>query len=229
MSIRRSCGRAAPRSGFTMIEIAICLAIIALALVAIIGVLPTGMNVQRDNRQETIINQDGALFLEAIRSGAQGVAGVAELTNSVEVLTTNRQLYSDARKSPPVCTNSAMIISALCTPGETNWMTNAAVVRALSGSAAEQSAATREVAFKYILESCVLPFTHGSDTNFGANSRSGVMSNHVYDVRLTFRWPIVPAPASPLTYAPAPNARTRVFRALVTGSLAQTNGYFFRP
>ena len=37
---------------FTMIEIAICLAIIGIALVAIIGVLPLGMNVQRDNREE---------------------------------------------------------------------------------------------------------------------------------------------------------------------------------
>jgi len=32
---------------FTMIEIALCLAIIGFALVAIIGVLPTGMGVQK--------------------------------------------------------------------------------------------------------------------------------------------------------------------------------------
>jgi len=43
---------------FTMIEIAICLGVIGFALVAIIGILPTGMSVQKDNRQETIINQD---------------------------------------------------------------------------------------------------------------------------------------------------------------------------
>ena len=47
-----------PISGFTMVEIAICLAIIGIALVSIIGVLPIGMNTQRDNREETIINQD---------------------------------------------------------------------------------------------------------------------------------------------------------------------------
>ncbi|HLZ53286.1 MAG TPA: prepilin-type N-terminal cleavage/methylation domain-containing protein, partial [Verrucomicrobiae bacterium] len=41
-----------PIGGFTMVEIAICLAIIGIALVAIIGVLPAGLNVQRDNREE---------------------------------------------------------------------------------------------------------------------------------------------------------------------------------
>ena len=54
-----------------MVEIAICLAVIGFALVAIIGVLPMGMNTQRDNREETIINQDATVFIEAIRNGAQ--------------------------------------------------------------------------------------------------------------------------------------------------------------
>ena len=47
-----------------MVEIAICLAIIGIALVAIIGVLPIGMNTQRDNREETIINQDATVLIE---------------------------------------------------------------------------------------------------------------------------------------------------------------------
>lgn len=68
------------QSAFTMIEIAIALAVIAFALVAIIGVLPLGMNVQKENRQQTIINQDAAYFLEAIRNGAQGAD---DLTNYV--------------------------------------------------------------------------------------------------------------------------------------------------
>ena len=56
------------RGGFTMIELVICLGIIAFALVAIIGVLPVGINVQKDNREETIIVQDGLYWMEAIRS-----------------------------------------------------------------------------------------------------------------------------------------------------------------
>ncbi|HEU6449019.1 MAG TPA: hypothetical protein VFV23_11335 [Verrucomicrobiae bacterium] len=67
-----------------MIEIAISLAIIGIALVAIIGVLPLGMNVQRDNREQTIINQDASVFIEGIRGGARGLD---DLTNYVYTIT----------------------------------------------------------------------------------------------------------------------------------------------
>jgi len=83
----------APRAvaGFTMVEIAICLAIIGLALVAIIGVLPLGMNVQRDNREETVINQDATVFMESIRNGVR--AGF-DLTNYVFLITNYVTEYS---------------------------------------------------------------------------------------------------------------------------------------
>jgi hypothetical protein len=74
-----------------MVEIALCLAIIGFALVAIIGVLPAGMNVQRNNREETIINQDAAVWMNAIRSGAQGCD---DLTNCVIGITNYWTVYS---------------------------------------------------------------------------------------------------------------------------------------
>ena len=67
-----------------MIEIALSLAVIGFALVAIIGILPTGMGVQKDNRQETIINQDANMFLDALRNGQ---AGLDDLTNYVLAIT----------------------------------------------------------------------------------------------------------------------------------------------
>jgi prepilin-type N-terminal cleavage/methylation domain-containing protein len=73
-----------PQSGFTMVEVAISLAIIGIALVAIIGVLPLGMNVQRDNREATVINQDATVFIEAIRNGSRGMD---DLTNYVYAIT----------------------------------------------------------------------------------------------------------------------------------------------
>ena len=79
------------QSGFTMIEIALCLAIIGFALVAIIGVLPTGLNVQKDNREETIINQDAAVWMDAIRHGAQGYD---DLTNYVIAITNTVWSYT---------------------------------------------------------------------------------------------------------------------------------------
>jgi len=43
-------------------------------------VLPVGINVQKDNREETVINQDGMFWMEAIRSGS---TGMNDLTNHV--------------------------------------------------------------------------------------------------------------------------------------------------
>src|SRR3989440_390853 len=71
-------------AAFTMVEIALCLGVIAFALVAIIGVLPTGIRVQRDNREDTVINQEGLLWVEAIRSGSRGLD---YLTNYVDTIT----------------------------------------------------------------------------------------------------------------------------------------------
>ncbi len=80
-----------PVAGFTMVEIAICLAIIGIALVAIIGILPAGLNVQKDNRQETLIDQDATVFIENIRNGARGLN---DLTNYVFVISNTWTLYS---------------------------------------------------------------------------------------------------------------------------------------
>jgi type II secretory pathway pseudopilin PulG len=79
-------------SAFTLIEIAICLAIIGFALIAIIGVLPYGMNTQRDVREETIINQDATVLLEAIRTGARQSD---YLTNYVFAITNYWQNYDN--------------------------------------------------------------------------------------------------------------------------------------
>lgn len=62
-------GRQSSARGFTMIEIAICLGIIAISLVAIIGILPTGLRVQQDNMRDSLLAQDGMLLLDAMRSG----------------------------------------------------------------------------------------------------------------------------------------------------------------
>jgi type II secretory pathway pseudopilin PulG len=71
-------------AAFTMVEIALCLGVIAFALVAIIGVLPTGLQVQKENNEDTVLNQDGMLLLEAIRSGSRGLD---YLTNYFDLIT----------------------------------------------------------------------------------------------------------------------------------------------
>ena len=75
-----------------MIEIALALAVIGIALVAVIGALPQGVEVQRDNRRETIINQDANFYMNALRGGAQRLD---DLTNYVRCVT-NHWVYFES-------------------------------------------------------------------------------------------------------------------------------------
>ena len=174
-------GRARPRrcvSGFTMVEIAISLGVIAIALVAILGVLPTGVRVQRDNREDTILNQEGTFLVEAIRSGARGLD---YLTNYFDTITiSNLTLlkatthYNPAGFVPAPApnttlerslTNGQAIVELLTYPkftvenGRPNTNRVTARVRALTGSAAEkgQSGPARDFAFAYQVISEVVP------------------------------------------------------------------------
>lgn len=95
MRITRSLRNAA---AFTLVEIALALAIIGFALVAIIGVLPFGLNVQKENREETIVVQEANFFLNAIRNGARGLD---DLTNYVDNITNHQTLFVITPGTPP--------------------------------------------------------------------------------------------------------------------------------
>jgi type II secretory pathway pseudopilin PulG len=154
------------QSAFTMVEIALCLAIIGFALVAIIGVLPFGLNVQKNNRQETVINQDATVWMDAIRNGAQGmndltnyVLGITNywtrFTQSGFLSASGRDVYDSSHSAvtsasvgPTGCrlTTGARIVGLLSTPRITAWGTRGgfqsnfivADVRAMSGYAVEK-------------------------------------------------------------------------------------------
>ena len=165
---------AGKEAAFTMVEIALCLGVIAIALVAIIGVLPTGVRVQKDNREDTIINQEGLLWLEAIRSGSKGLDYLTNYVDSIAVTNVGSggrtvTIYTNSpglfkAGNPAIngsMTNGHEIVSLLTLPkyftnqipGTTNYVT--ARVRAISGSAADKSrsAAARDFAFAYQLTS----------------------------------------------------------------------------
>ncbi len=61
--------RTRARAAFTLAEVALALAVVAFGLVAVLGVLPVGLNVQRDNREDTLIKNDGEYWMNAIRGG----------------------------------------------------------------------------------------------------------------------------------------------------------------
>jgi type II secretory pathway pseudopilin PulG len=171
--LRRQAQRAAafsPRrratAGFTMVEIALCLAIVGFALVAIIGVLPAGLNVQKDNREDTILNQDASVWLDAIRAGGAGPdwgGNYDELTNYVDRIVVQSTPYTVtptstnagatttllAQFKPPatvLLTNGAQIIGLLSTPKIVSYPNGSfvsnyvyAYCRAISGAAVEKA------------------------------------------------------------------------------------------
>jgi len=173
-------------AGFTMVEIAISLGVVAFALVAIVGVLPTGFKAQRENREETIINQEGTLWLEAIRGGA---IGLDYLTNHVDYIErvdpgvgtinyfTNHYNARDVSVPGPAHPffNGRDIIGLLTVlrSPQNGSPTNLlppfarAYVRAISGSAADK-APQNDTAFQYRMTVEVAPYyaAVGMSTNF---------------------------------------------------------------
>jgi type II secretory pathway pseudopilin PulG len=163
---------------FTMIEIAIAIAVIGFALVAIVGILPLGLNVQKDNREDTIVNADGRYFMDVIRFGRQGVTqdqgkALDFLTNYVESITITKSPPPANAPTPMTfavaqgtLTNGQEIMDLLCTPryepAGTNFIftnTVVATIRGMSGSAQEQYGANNQVAFKYQMEVQLVPYS----------------------------------------------------------------------
>lgn len=189
------------KAGFTMVEIAMAVAVIAFALVAIVGLLPLGMETQRDNREETIVNHDGTYLLDAIRGGGQYID---ELTNFVDMVFIDKKAVA--------ITSGADVIRALSSVNTTNSV----VMRAISGAASVRSPDAKDFAMRYEVRSTVQPVsTLGSvdPVEYGTN-----FVESLYEVRLALFWPVTP------TGATADNARRQVFRTMVSGSV-DTNGF----
>jgi type II secretory pathway pseudopilin PulG len=244
-SILRPAGR---RSGFTMVEIAISLGVVAIALVAIMGVLPTGMRVQKDNREETVINQDGTYLIEALRSGSYHLD---ELTNHFEWIRISNSVSNVryvAGPNPGDLNNGFKVLGLLGTPkfqllqGRVVSNTITSRVRSICGGAAEKGKGSREFQFSYLLTSEVVPLSlyPSALTNF---TESGLAAPEVflrsnrwvqarnhesnfYELRLTFRWPLIEVGKD----IEAGNNK-KSFRAMVPGYLLATNQlyHFLQP
>lgn len=201
------------RSAFTMVEIAICIAVVAFALVAIIGVLPTGFQVQRENREDTLIGQEGMLWLEAIRSGAMGMD---YLTNHVEYIEQIKRTGTATGRVilgyPTNYTRGWEIVSLLTQPkyvensnGTWTVTRTRALVRSITGSAANMTP-DNDFAFTYLLEVDAMPFSAFApvQTNWrnSALSPAEVMTRsnnwvvavnqarNAWALKLSLRWPV---------------------------------------
>jgi hypothetical protein len=234
------------RSAFTLIEIALALAVIGFALAAIVGVLPFGMDAQRDNRQKTIIASEAGVWMNAIRNGNDGLNN---LTNYV-IAVSNYVQAVDMRNNNPVgaprtefFANPVFIeqpnivpvniIGVVSIPKyrpcedtnvqgymfiETNTQVNV-YCRAMSGSAMDASPQCDDT---------LKDSTFSYRLTVEIVSTPALANNH--DLRLTFRWPVRP------TGEAGPGRA--VFRTQVSGRLdgstVQTRAgsvreYFFEP
>ena len=116
-------------AAFTMIEIAICLAIIGFALMTIIMVLPVGMNTQRDVREETIVAQDASMLLETIRSGSRGAD---DLTNYVYAITNYWQQYNNNGVPMAVSGQNGFSFASSSIPN--NWPLDKSLLQLTNGA-----------------------------------------------------------------------------------------------
>jgi hypothetical protein len=196
--------------------------VIAFALVAIMGILPLGLTVQRDNRFETIINQDATYWLEAIRDGAQDTSiDSIDLTNYVErIVVTNVNtgfaVGYTAVGVPPL-DYSSNIVGILTRPFDTNVFVFADV-RAFSGSVGEKRS---DVSFTYRMEVKLVALDPVTGTVIQAP-----VPPALWEVRLAMSWPVVnggnpPTARKPLFYR---TMATRNVQSYVWGS--ETNHWF---
>ncbi|HJO08940.1 MAG TPA: prepilin-type N-terminal cleavage/methylation domain-containing protein [Verrucomicrobiota bacterium] len=249
--LRNNVAQHSSQAGFTMIELAICLGIIAFALVAIIGVLPVGINVQKDNREETIINQDGQYWMEAIRSGA---TGLNELTNSIafiEIQSSDSKLYrweplparaGDSHIELPRGVQGAAIIGLLSMPVQAdlvgpvtvkNWpqINNEshrynrirAKVRAISGSAVDKGEAAKDMAFSYRLTSEVRPIRTMGDWGNISGDKTALDANRFRKLNFYEIKLTFQWPEYIFGGEERPGPNKKVFRAVAAGRLVNRN------
>jgi|ERR1051325_164586 type II secretory pathway pseudopilin PulG len=160
----------AGKAGFTMVEIAISLGVIAFALIAIIGILPIGLQTHRDVREETIVNQDARLLLEAIKSGGR------DLASDIGSYVVSTDRVSVASGVP-----TTNLIQLLTDPGpHTN------VLNSITGAIVNRG---NDLGFHYQLVSSVTEAIEFANTP---------LSNQVFEVRLRFTWPVGPPPNYPV-------------------------------
>jgi hypothetical protein len=178
-------------AGYTMIEIALAIAVIGFALVAIVGVLPSGMQVQKDNREDTIINQDGVFWLEAIRSGATGSVA---LSSFVDYVVDSAGHTNQVGEGKPI-QHTHQILGLLSAPRfSPGTPAPAAQVRAIAGPAVMRD--NKDVNFKYVLHSTVFP---------------NEQNHNLFEIRLSFYWPVRPD-------GTVPNQPKKVLRTMSAGA-----------
>jgi hypothetical protein len=173
--------------------------------VAIIGILPAGLNVRRDTHEDLVVGQDGPFFLEAIRNGGSALGpgtstSLDFLTNYVDSITVGANTYTTNM-------SGAMILGLLSTP-QTNVT---AKIRGLTGAATEQNGSNSVTAFRYYMNVEIEPVKSISPSTLSSTNDLNFLTPNLYEVRLKFSWPVRPNGAA------GPGRQS--YRSLVSGYL----------
>lgn len=242
--------------GFTMVEIALSIAIIAVALIAIAGVLPVGLRVQEENREDTIMEDNGTYWLETLRAGAQGTLLFPEHVEQITI-SNSAAGQSDVYRPTPNAVDdptwtSPRLIGLLSTPKWLHFQPNlpfqgtnrvTAIVRSMSGASVEQASGLSEFAFRYRMTVELMPYSsvflragtsalvsdllRAGQAGVEERNRQLQLERNLYELRLTFQWPVVLDATGGIVRE---GERRQVFSTLVAGSLDRTNAlYYLRP
>jgi prepilin-type N-terminal cleavage/methylation domain-containing protein len=200
-------------AGFTLLEIAVALAVIGFAIVAVLGVLPTGLNIQRDTRERTIVTQDATYLIEAIRRGAfidsamatnliYHVEYVARVTTSTTGVSSTNELQINTDYS-----NDGDLVRLLGEPHQSSGPGNrnftVMQMRSLSGTATEKGGRGEEgrITFNYLIFSEVIPITSVEPTGLLTtenldirdqayrSAQFGRLGTNLAELRFTIAWP----------------------------------------
>lgn len=184
---------------FTMVEIAIALGIIGFALVAIIGILPAGLQVQKETRERSIMDKEAEYWINAIkRSGdytndfllanayQDDVVDFVERINGtpiadVNIRTTARVIGQLIRTNYIVTYDAGGVPSVEWTDPVT------AIVRPFNGGAIERGSVYSDFAFKYQMNVHIAPsFTIRPD-----HPDYNALQSKLWELRLEFAWPVI--------------------------------------
>jgi hypothetical protein len=123
-------------AAFTLVEISLCLGIIAFALVAIVGVLPTGFQMSKENNYNALMEREAGFLLRAISTGG---AGVDYLTNNFDYI----KIKSTGQRNGTPVTGIVILTNS---PGLEVWLApNVLLLGALTNGPVIASALRRRV------------------------------------------------------------------------------------
>lgn len=197
-------------AGFTMVELALCIAIVSIAMVAIIGVLPLGMNVQKQNREDTIINQEAQILMDAIRTAASSGAPITNVYTDSLPLADRMWTYSNAAD---YLTNFVDYVAVTNVFGKSFWR-GPNYLKATGGDSADPSRASLMDGHMF-LNALLTPLV---ETNSGR-----LVTNLVFAQMRPITSPLSQYPASlDQKQGPPPDRFDDVFRYIVTAEVVRS-------